>query len=379
MTYIDTLTGQKKRWTQADLGQQLGISALMVRLMEKQGKGLEGMQRRQALVDILKIPPVLLGLTTIEQLTEFLTNGNAAGTLTKKPGVSTEKLELYQDAYSVYSEKRDSGDVTRYIPSMEAWTSRIEKDTQSHVDQMELMAILWNFHMLLSRVYSYDNCEWGKASEHAKEASLIGGSLENSDLLAASAYRAGEIQISSRNWQVAYTDFQGVLQLTKGTNSHTRAAIYAYAALTIALTQKDEMSVKKAQDFLDLSEKCVLEMDDTSAINFDYSKYLTYRADALICLNRPIKALEYIKEAEDLTDPSSKRYISYLKILRAESYVKRKRPEYDNALFLIKEVLLSDSVEHHIRYIKRIFKIIQDSSYGNSPAATELRLILARK
>jgi hypothetical protein len=91
-----------------------------------------------------------------------------------------------------------------------------------------------------------------------------------------------------------------------------------------------------------------------------------------------MKALEYIEEADRLVPQTEFRNKSYLKILRAESYVKKRRPEYDGALSLMKEVLLSDSVQHHIRYIKRIFQIIQDSSYGDSPAATELRLILAR-
>src|SRR5713226_8072736 len=65
MQYTDPIEGKRKHWTQADLAKRLGVSEVTVRLMETQNVGLDSMSRRRLVADILKIPPVLLGLGSL--------------------------------------------------------------------------------------------------------------------------------------------------------------------------------------------------------------------------------------------------------------------------------------------------------------------------
>src|SRR5437899_1715735 len=68
LTYTDAETGKLKHWTQADLAQRLGVSEVTVRLMETQNSGLDSIERRRVLADLLKIPPALLGLIALSDL-----------------------------------------------------------------------------------------------------------------------------------------------------------------------------------------------------------------------------------------------------------------------------------------------------------------------
>ncbi|WP_069801536.1 helix-turn-helix transcriptional regulator [Thermogemmatispora onikobensis] len=51
-----------KGWSQAELARRLGVHARMIYYLEKQQQGLDSLKRRRQLVELLAIPPELLGL-----------------------------------------------------------------------------------------------------------------------------------------------------------------------------------------------------------------------------------------------------------------------------------------------------------------------------
>jgi hypothetical protein len=63
-------------------------------------------------------------------------------------------------------------------------------------------------------------------------------------------------------------------------------------------------------------------------MNFDTGKYLLRRARALIALDRPGKALEYLDDAEEKLLPSQRLKLAFVNIARADAYMQLQRPQY---------------------------------------------------
>src|SRR5258707_4136886 len=105
MTYIGA-DGKGRHWTQADLGQRLGLKDIMVNLMENKNQGLDSIERRRTLATILNIPPVLLGLGALDLIVEIATGQDVttqekAGA--KRSKVGKDNIKLYQDTFRVYN------------------------------------------------------------------------------------------------------------------------------------------------------------------------------------------------------------------------------------------------------------------------------------
>src|SRR5260370_1429587 len=99
MKYPDQ-NGNEIHWTQSELGQRLALSTVQVGNMENHNQGLDSIERREALITILKIPPVLLGLGTLDQLVEMTTGQNAtAKQTTKRAKVGKDTIQLYRDPF----------------------------------------------------------------------------------------------------------------------------------------------------------------------------------------------------------------------------------------------------------------------------------------
>jgi transcriptional regulator with XRE-family HTH domain len=60
-----TYKADRSHWTQKDLAVALGVSDVSIFQLEKNDRGMDSFSRRRFLCDILKIPPVLLGLAEI--------------------------------------------------------------------------------------------------------------------------------------------------------------------------------------------------------------------------------------------------------------------------------------------------------------------------
>lgn len=74
-------------------------------LMETKHKGLDSIERRRTLSTILKIPPVLLGLGSLDQIVEVMTGqGNPQKPdEIKRTNITKLDIEKYQKAFSIYN------------------------------------------------------------------------------------------------------------------------------------------------------------------------------------------------------------------------------------------------------------------------------------
>jgi tetratricopeptide (TPR) repeat protein len=215
-----------------------------------------------------------------------------------------------------------------------------------------------------------------KASDHINKASEIALTLNNPDLQAGSIYYSGALHFAQQKYALAKIDLDSALSNMKDAHPQTKSAVLTSTALATALLHKDAMSITYAQKLLDKAEGYVTMSNESGCISFDRVRYLVDRADTLICLGRPFKALEYLDDAENLTNSSQRRELAFLNLLRAECYIKKKKPEYDQAVLLLKDVFEEDESEFHLDYVGRLYKVLSQSSYGNSPDVVDLGLAL---
>ena len=118
---------------------------------------------------------------------------------------------------------------------------------------------------------------------------------------------------------------------------------------------------------------------DDGVMNFSLEKYQLIKARSLMALERPGKALECLDEAAERIDSTHSRRRAYLDILRAECYLHLKRPQYERALKLLTGAFhVSHAINstYNIKYVKRVFKLLSASPYGNAPEVVDLEISL---
>ncbi len=389
MKYVDP-DGKSRSWTQADLAKRLGVSEVTVRIMENNNVGLDSIAKRRLLASILKIPPVLLGLSSVADLADFLRNHEAgailsAPTIVKGGGyLEKETINLYQGAFTVYAEMHATSTAQESIFDIEHWINRINTDIPRANDNQRkrLQLTLWNFHALSAKIYSDDLRNWNPAFDHLNTAIELANLLESDDLRAASLYRSGQIRFGQRNLFLAKTDLDVALQFAKKARPQIKGAVYSAAGLAHALVDSDEAGRLYAQSLLDRAGEIAnspTSSTDESVIRFGKGKYLAERADALIVLGRPGKALEVLDDAEDGTDSSERRRLSYINILRAEANIRLKKPELDSATTLLQSAFATSTLvksEYNIGYIQRLYGELITSPYGNSTKVADLGISL---
>lgn len=382
MKYTDG-EGKEKHWTQALLGELLGLSEASVRMMESQSKFLDSVERRRLLSTLLKIPPILLGLGSLLELEQVL-NGKPGLVFSSaspiQPAITTETASLYRDAFHVYSNSHRAGSISDSVRDIETWITRIESDIPGAGKfQLELSQTLWGFHYLLAKVYGNDLEMYSPSFAHLNSAMTIANTLNDSDMQASSMYLSAEIHFAEQSIALAKSDMIAAIDYAKGASPGVKAGVYTYAALAFALSQADLSDTIQAERLLDQAGNHAHRTMDVPFLRMDYGKFLLDSADALISLGRYGRAAEYLDKAEEYIDLSRPRRYAQTQILRAESAIKSKRPDYEYAISLLLEALRIGKSVHSsytIGYVRRLYKLLATTRFASNPQLAQLRVAL---
>lgn len=382
MKYTDG-DGKEKHWTQSLLGELIGLSEASVRMMESQSKFLDSIERRRMLSTLLKIPPILLGLGSLSELEQLLNDKPFplfSSASTTQPTVTRETANLYRDALRVYSNSHSVGSISESTRDIETWISRIESEsTRAGKFQPELHQTLWGFHYLLAKVYGNDLELYAPSFSHLNSAMTIANTLNNSDMKASSMYLSAEIHFAEQNIALAKSDMVAAVDYAKGASLGVKAGVYTYAALAYALSNPDLSDRTQAEKWLEHAGNHAHSKMDVPFLRMDYGKFLMDSADALISLGRYGKAIEYLDQAEEYIDPSRPRRYAQTQILRAESTIKSRRPDYEYAASLLMEALKIGKSVHSsytISYVKRLYKLLSETKFSSNPQLAQLRVAL---
>src|SRR5258707_5436220 len=309
-------------------------------------------------------------------------NENKAFSTSKLDYKDAGSIQLYGDIFRAYSDTYSAGCTRDSSAVLEDWITRIQYELShtSSSKRLELVPILWEYHALLARVYC-DAMTWNKSFVHVNAALEIATSLDSADLQASSLYRSAAVHFVQRNVLLAKSDLDGALIYAKSAKPHIKGTILLDAGLAYATVYKDRANATYAQSLLDQAERLAGQPVDDGVMNFDAGKYLLRRARALIALDRPGKALEYLDDAEDKLLATQRLKLAFVNIARADAYMKLKRPEYDTALYLLNDAFDASKTiqsEFNIGHIQTLYNALAKSSYGSSPEVADLGLALQK-
>jgi tetratricopeptide (TPR) repeat protein len=371
--------GKEKHWTQKDLADLLELKTQEVHRMENYDTGLDSMERREALIELLHIPPALLGLLSFSSTAELLEYAIHLPDASNQVRVNEEEIILYQDALHLYQEKYANGTVKNSLPALEKWIARLTNHTKTANSPQKpvLLRLLWKFHKLVAFIYECDFHDITKAFEHINEATALAKELDDADLQAACIYCSGDFYIMRGEPLLACKELDFALQIDDACKQ-TKGAIHIYAALAHAMTDTDLATTTRVQKLLDKAETYAGK-DTMGSISFEKGRYLEDRADTLITLKRYDKALVLLDEAQEEYEDSEKRRLNYLNILRSECYIKQKKPEYEEAIRLLRHVLEENQSmgnQYHIQYVGRLYRLLTTSPCSTMPKVAQLGLLL---
>lgn len=370
MVYIGG-DGKSRHWSQAYLARHLHVSELRVRLMETKNEGLQHMERRQLIAQLLKIPPALLGLASYQHLEEYLQGGEKKSSTTR---LVEGDIQLYHDILPLFKSAYEQSVLQSKNP--EAWIARIYTAIeQAHGNtKQQLLRVLWEYHILAARMYYHDVFNIQLATRHLDTAREIAVQLNDNELQAASHYYLAEMYLERGRPLLAKDELNGAL-LTKSVNPQARGRLLTYTALATAMMPTPSLAdsiditnmLKEAEGYANAP----IVTNDASALLFNPIIYLEDKAEVFIALKRYDKAIEALEDAEDYSN-TRKRGIEYLRILRAECYIKQTRPEYEHAVSLLLCVLEDNRVHprlYRVQYVDRLYKLLLGSKYHSPDIA----------
>jgi tetratricopeptide (TPR) repeat protein len=367
MVYSDS-DGKKRRWTQEDLANALQLSKDMVALMETKNIGLDSISRRRAIAQLLKIPPVFLGLGSLSDL-EFHLKSESFSQV--KSGKNLPNIQLFKDALSVHWDMHYAGVDTLEV--VDEWLQKI-KETENP----SLSSILAGYYQLKANIHG-DKLNYAAAFELLDSALEIASQSNDKTTQTSIMYRFTHIRMDQRKFTLAKDPADAALSLVRFAPPTLAGSIYQASGLVYALTAQDESDRKKALDLLDKAGELTTGLDETTDehyTRFNYGRYCLERADTLLTIKKPMTALTLLDDADEGIPTNQRRRKAYIKILRAEAYMKLKKPEWDNAAYQLQEAL-NDSVairsDYTLGCISRLLVPLSASSYGNSLEVARLR------
>lgn len=372
--------GKERAWTQKQLGCVLGLSEKAIRLMENQSLLLDSLSRRKVLCDLLAIPPALLGLSNLSALNRILQGEPEAPAILQAPRASSETLSLYQGAFRVYHQTYEDANLPGKLAELEAWIKRIENDVSTSGNLAgELRTVLWLFYMLASRVYSEGLSLPTKAMASINRMMSLANGLNSSDLKAATMYALANVYFESGQPAMARSSMEMAVEYAKGASAGVKSGVYAYGALALAWSQPDLADITYTEQLLDLSGRFAESKMDVDVLRFNYGRFLIDTADTLVTLGRYGKAEEWLDEAEDYFGERNPRRTAYINILRAESEIKRVRPDYEHATTLLLGTLaLARELQSSYLegYVRRLYLLLKTSSFASHPRFADLTTML---
>jgi transcriptional regulator with XRE-family HTH domain len=380
MVYTD-IDGCERRWTQRDLANALGLSEDMVGLMETKNEVEDSISRRRALADILKIPPVLLGIGTLADLETFLKTHALAqhqGSSSASK-INDDDVRLYQDALILHWSMYYAGSV-QSVGVIQHWANRIGSTIRAHPHTpAQLEALLCSYYQLIADA-SGEHCAYKVAFQYLDDALEIASAQNNLQLQAAVYYRTAAMRLNQRKFALAKAPADMAVSLAQHADPSLQGAIYQTAGLTYALTAQDEPERTRALKLLDQAGDIANDEDrlgeDVHHVRFNPGRYRLERADALITLGRPNAALKQLDEADALIPFDQRRRRGYVHILRAEAHMQKKNPQLDFATDYLQNAFEDSAAIHsdyNIGYVARLCQALSQSNYGTSPVLGRLK------
>lgn len=364
-----------------DFALALKVSPRRVQVMEKDNKVPDSMERRRFIAQTLKIPPVLLGLASVES---FLRPAEALETKGAAIAPST-RLIVDQKTITQYQSQLGWFWSLHYTSS----ANSVQNEVQANILQIQalltytngkehkqLVEQLCNFYELASRVES-DRNNSGAALVYLDKAIELAQPLDNAELYGRLLYKRGLVLYEARRFPEALDDLEQANKLVPQLTSPLAGSILLELGLVKSyLAQPGSLTDSKiALKYFERAEKYtrLSHTDGGMGIRYDSGRYLTAVGEGLLALGKYTDAEEKFDESASTTAPDLTRRHLFIDLYRTKLYIAQK--EYPTATVLGQEVVGKARAVgslYSIRSLQDFTAPLFESSYGKSDDALEL-------
>ncbi len=369
-----------KGWSKKQLGYLYGKATLRepyterwIQMQLKHNSFSTDPKRRWILAKMLDIPPLLLGIATLDDLL-----GPQVDTLpvTKSKHLDIEeyrsKLSFYwQDHYKV-----PSSDFLKEI------TTRISVlcGTYLYVNalqQKQIIRLLFDYHQIAARTLSNIQRP-SSAIAHLNKSYTLAQLMKDDELQALAIFRRGYIFFEKGDRVNALCDFDTSCTFSNRISLPLNCSIELAIGHARAHVAQSEQDMKQALLSIDNAEKVLgrCANEDEHFMQLNEVTYHQDRAEALLGsplkkLRSPNKALRELDFAAERIDNATPRRSAWNNVLLAKAYLDKEY--YPIATSLAHDALgIFQHSAWHIRHISKIYEELKRSSYGNSVEVAEL-------
>ena len=274
--------------------------------------------RRRLLTQLLAIPPALLGLSQVIEVSHAVSGHEKAPLV-----VDADTLVRYESALATYWDSFYTSSVQRYGESIERWRAHLDElsHTVRVADRTHILMLLCRFQQLAA-VAARDQSDFVRALHHHDESVRLAQELNNAELLAASLFRRAKTRTHQRRLDDALADVNAAIPYAQRSRDQLRGYVYQMAAEVISQLPPSAEQAKRYRFLMDetgkILRKGVLE-DDGSFARLTMTGYQQDRARGFLRLGDHEAALDAIAVAEKTQDLEMTRWQAETSILRAHT------------------------------------------------------------
>lgn len=385
--YVVRLYRKRKRWTQEDLARKLGVTKLMVRLMETKNSGLDSIERRRVLCKLLDIPPVLLGLASLAQIEQVISAQNKEekhapalilDSSPTSPNTYKAILQQYIKSHVTWSGLSLLGEIELIIQRLHEQT----KQTTNKQEKKNLLYELWEFHRLAVKVYSDDKFNLAQAIQHLNDALSVALELQDANLLAVTYAHLAGIELKEGQIYLAKPNIDAALSHMKNASGVVRCDVFGIAANIYHAGAKDLADIVSASKFLDQSQSIFADMTRDE-------RYVPHTIDAMRCqqtlfdscleLGKITDTMEILDRMEEKTPKSYIRKKALLYYFRARCYLRLHYPDMALQHLNVSLRIMQDiGAKRNVEEIRDVYQQIRNGPYGNNPEVIDLGVALQK-
>jgi len=368
-----------RQWKAKDLADALGQSPRHVYEIESSPNMPELISRRQALSNLLKIPPVLLGLAVV------IPESDSDQLLDELAGVvriiDAQTMSMYESVLASSWELYYTSSAQRAANNIDHWLHFLTTAAKeaSGVQRDQFIALLCRFYQL-SGVAARDRMDTQRALRDGKKAVDLAFHLENPELIAASFFRRARTHVQQQLYDAAISDLEAALPYADRSRDPLKGYVYQTTAETYSIIAgKDKQMQKKSLNMLDqvgrIIRKGNLE-DDSSFVKLNVAGLYMDRARALTRFHEPEEARDALGIARDNLGPELTRWQARLLLADAQTYLAEGDPDSccEVALEALKVVRATQSYSNQKR-VENLCRQLQER-YPDHPRVNRLSLQL---
>ena len=389
------------------------LTRMQVYRMEAQNQVPEDRSKRKFLAELLGIPPLLLGIPTLEIVT-LIPHPKITGTVTKSAHTTLPKIAVditkYQTTIRTRSALHYTGQIQKDFCQINIEIQELESlELQARGDlQYYIQETLFRYHLLAEKA-TRDQQQHKLAHYHANQAVRVAIATKDTDLIAAARYTRGRVYLQ---WGNAGTLVQGIFQIdiqkinkairdfkdARKAANNTEKSLHPQVVGLIDMYLSRAYALRSQVTGEDVTET-VLTLLDHAAENVDLQKihdpyerelitgtdqmglipetFHTWRANILTILGRSGTALEAIEHRNKLKEGITPKHFTRnqvgLNIVEADVYMGL--GQFSKATQQVKTVIMdaqSINSMFSLDWITDIHGRLLKSPYKDHPNVKEL-------